>query len=108
GQVTFDVISFEKVGEYTYYIREVQGDLGGVEYDSSVFEFKVIVEDDNQGQLTAEVIDVNGPAVFTNVYTTEPGSAVIEAQKILSGQELRDGQFEFELIEEGTEKVLQT
>ncbi|GGN50502.1 Spy0128 family protein [Oceanobacillus indicireducens] len=107
GQVIFDEITFDETGEHTYTIREAQGDLGGVTYDSSKFTFKVTVEDNEKGNLVATVEEIDGPAVFTNSYETAPGSIVLEANKILEGQNLRNDQFEFELVDESGE-VLQT
>src|SRR5699024_139113 len=37
--------------------------------------------------------------VFENVYETTPDSVVFEASKTLTGQVLRQGQFEFELVD---------
>ena len=57
------------------------------------------VTDDGEGQLLATKEYTNGPAVFTNTYTPNPDSIVIEASKILRGQSLRGGQFTFELVD---------
>src|SRR5699024_7638465 len=83
------------------------GTQGGVTYDSSVFNLSVEVVDGREGQLIATVNYVNGPAVFNNNYTSNPDSVIIEAEKILEGQNLRDGQFEFELVNKSDE-VIQT
>src|SRR5699024_2290876 len=103
--VIFDEIIFDEVGEYTYTIREVQGDLGGVTYDANDFTFEVTVEDNEEGNLVATVQEVDGPAVFINSYEPAPGSIVLEAEKILEGQDLRNGQFRFELLDESGETI---
>ena len=107
GQVIFEEITLDKVGEFIYTIREVVGVLGGVTYDSKEFDFKVTVKDNGVGNLHAEVEEIDGPAVFTNSYTVAPDRVVFEARKILEGQNLEENQFEFELVDlEG--EILQT
>lgn len=97
GQVIFDEITYDKTGSHTYIIKETRGDQGGVTYDDRVIEVTVTVTDDGEGQLLATKEYTNGPAVFTNTYTPNPDSIVIEARKTLRGQSLRDSQFTFEL-----------
>ena len=107
GQVIFDEITYDQTGEFDYTIREVQGNQGGMTYDAQTFNFHVMITDNGQGQLESTLVAVDGPAVFTNTYTAAPDSVVLEAEKVLKGQELRAGQFNFELLDkEG--KVLQT
>lgn len=107
GHVSFEPIKLTEKGIYEYTIREVKGDQRGVDYDASEYEIVVEVMDDLEGQLHAKVDEINGPAVFTNTYTPSPDSVVFEASKVLEGQELREDQFNFELLDEnGT--VIQT
>lgn len=106
GDVTFDALSFDKVGTYYYQIEEVNNNLGGVAYDTRTFSVAVEVTDNLDGQLIVTPQYLNGPATFTNTYTPAPDSIVFEAKKILYGQKLSAGQFEFELLEGNT--VLQT
>ncbi|AQS52635.1 Collagen adhesin [Jeotgalibaca dankookensis] len=107
GQVIFDEITYDQTGEFDYTIREVKGNQGGMTYDGRIFNFHVVITDNGQGQLESTLVSVDGPAVFTNTYTAAPDSVVLEAEKVLKGQELRAGQFSFELLDkEG--KVLQT
>src|SRR5699024_6085022 len=107
GQVIFDGTTFDEVGVYHYTISEVEGTQGGVTYDSTVYNLSVEVVDGREGQLIATVHYVNGPAVFNNNYTSIPDSVIIEVEKILEGQNLRNGQFEFELLDESGD-VIQT
>lgn len=107
GQIIFDEMTFESAGEYHYTIREVEGTQGGITYDETEFNVVVSVMDDREGTLTVKVDYVDGPVEFNNVYVPAPDSVVFEASKLLEGQELRAGQFEFELVDaDGT--VLQT
>lgn len=107
GQVEFDYISYNSVGEHTYIIREVKGGLGGVTYDENEFHFDVVVTDNGNGQLIAVETYVDGPAVFKNQYIPSPDSVVFEADKVLEGQKLTADQFTFELLDAGG-IVLQT
>ncbi|MFF7082655.1 MULTISPECIES: Spy0128 family protein [Bacillati] len=107
GQIIFDQITYSEVGEHTYMIREVKGELGGMTYDTKEFMVRVTVEDNGQGNLVATEHYLDGPAVFTNQYVPAADSVVFEASKILNGKELAADQFVFELVDaEG--KVLQT
>lgn len=108
GQVVFNEISFKETGTYDYIIKEVEGTQGGITYDDTIFNVTVTVTDDGEGQLIAEETYSDGPAVFTNIYTTEPDSIVIEATKYLEGQELVNDQFEFELIDESGQTIQKT
>lgn len=107
GQVIFDELTYDKTGEFTYTIREVKGSQGGVTYDPTNNQVVVTVTDDGQGQLVATLTYLDGPAVFTNTYTAAPDHVVLEAEKVLEGQKIRNGQFSFELLDE-EETVLQT
>src|SRR5699024_7809322 len=107
GTITFEAINFDEVGEYDYFIREVEGNLGGITYDEREFKVTVSVTDDGEGQLHSAITKyVEGPVQFTNTYTAGPGKIVLEAEKILEGKVLGNDQFEFELVEDG--EVIQT
>ena len=67
----------------------------------------VKVKDNGKGNLLAEAKYVGGPIVFENIYKASPDSVVFEGKKILKGQELKDSQFTFELLDENN-KVIQT
>ncbi|NLC39998.1 MAG: hypothetical protein GX763_03655, partial [Clostridiaceae bacterium] len=99
GQIIFEELHYESAGKYTYIIRELEGVQGGMTYDDRQYTVVVTVEDNNEGQLIASANYLGGPAVFTNTYTPNPDSVVIEAYKILQGQNLRNGQFSFELVD---------
>jgi len=67
GLVTFDSLTYEKAGVYTYTISEVIDSLEYVTYDTSVHTIVVTVTDNQEGYLTAAV-DESKEVVFTNVY----------------------------------------
>lgn len=71
GGFAFDAITYGNPGTYEYTISEVKGDAEGVIYDDATYAVKVVVTDDGQGKLQAEVT-YNGEKavpVFTNTYT---------------------------------------
>ncbi|MBR1758230.1 MAG: Cna B-type domain-containing protein [Lachnospiraceae bacterium] len=104
GTVTFAEQTYDQVGEYKYTIVEVDGGLGGVTYDEGVVEVTVIVTDDLNGHLVAELI-YSGKKEFINTYEPAPVSAVIETKKTLEGRDLEDGEFSFSLLDEDGQLV---
>lgn len=101
--INFGEITYDKPGEYTYEVREVNGGLGGITYSDNVAAFKVTVTVNAKGELKADVEKASGKTKFTNTYTAEPvKSSVtdkIEATKTLTGRALAEGEFSFELRE---------
>ncbi len=101
--INFGEITYDKPGEYTYEVREVNGGLGGITYSDNVAAFKVTVTVNAKGELKADVEKASGKTKFTNTYTAEPvKSSVtdkIEVTKTLTGRALAEGEFSFELRE---------
>ena len=109
GKFTFTNIPLAEIGEYTFFVREVQpngtegNEKDGITYDSKEYKVTVRVTDPGDGQLVAsEPVVENGPVVFTNTYSVEPVQGIIHAQKVMNGRALRDGEFTFTLEGEGT------
>ncbi len=71
GQIIFDEIAFEEAGTYEYIVREIIDDQAGIVYDQTEYQVVVIVTDDDEGQLIAQVEYVDGPVNFTNEYKSE-------------------------------------
>ncbi len=93
---TFDVLTFDKVGTYTYTVSEVKGDKGGVAYDETVYTVTVTVTDNGEGKLVATV--EGGEAItFTNTYSAAKADVVISGSKVLTGRDIIDGEFTFQL-----------
>ena len=106
GKVSFDAISYTAEGEHTYTVKEVKGTTPGITYDSSEKQATVKVTKDGDN-LKATVVYPESK-VFTNTYSApSPAKAKISASKILEGAELKNGEFNFQLLDE-TGKVLQT
>ena len=109
GNVTFPRMAFGEAGTYTYEVSEVVGSAAGVIYDAGVRKVTIKVADDGKGSLVAET-SVDGDTTFTNTYKAESVSYSVsqdvKVSKTLTGRNLRAGEFEFELVENG--KVVAT
>ena len=111
GKVVFPSITYTEAGKHTYTVAEKAGNEGNVTYDTTVHTVAVEVADNGQGKLVSTITG-NKPA-FVNKYTAPtppptpnpqqptPATATIQANKVLTGKELKDGQFEFELTYQG-------
>ena len=97
--IGFGEITYNKPGEYTYEVREVAGELGGITYSDNVATFKVTVTVKATGGLKADVEKISGETEFKNTYSVKPVEDQITATKVLTGRDLKDGEFSFELVE---------
>ena len=102
GKVSFDAISYTSEGEHTYTVKEVKGDNATIAYDTAEKQVTVKVTRDGDA-LKAEVIYPESKT-FTNAFTPNATTATIELSKELTGRDLVDGEFSFELYE-GTNKL---
>ena len=102
GKVTFDAISYTAEGEHTYTVKEVKGNNATIAYDTSEKQVTVKVTRDGDS-LKAEVVYPESKT-FTNAFTPNATTATIELTKELTGRDLVDGEFSFELYE-GTNKL---
>ena len=98
GRVTFDAIDYTKVGNYHYTIKEKDNGLGGVTYDKKEIKATVKVTDDGKGQLVAQVSYDTANPTFRNTYLAKETTAALEANKVLTGRELKENEFAFDLI----------
>ena len=113
GSVTFDKITYTAPGTHTYTVREVNNDLGGVTYDDQLYTVHTTITDNGDGALKAEheavaVIDGKELAdeiTFNNKYEAKGTTVSIGAVKRLTGKDLKDDQFTFQLKDE-TGKVI--
>lgn len=114
GKVAFPAISFNAPGEYNYRLAEVDGGLGGVTYDTTVYDATAKVVDNGDGTLGVTwSVSKDGKAlegkeiVFANSYKAAGTSITFNAAKVLTGRDLKKGEFTFEL-RDANGKVLQT
>ncbi len=108
GKVQFQVINYDKAGEYHYTITEKKGQLGGITYDTKEVKATVKITDDGKGKLHSEIVYEKNDTTFNNTYTTQATSATFDVTKELTGRKLKAQEFEFELKEDGKPNVLQT
>ena len=99
--INFGKITYAEPGEYTYEVREVKGDAGGITYSKNVATFKVTVTVNAKGELKADVEKTSGETEFKNTYSVKPVEDQITATKVLTGRDLKEGEFSFELVEDG-------
>ena len=102
GKITFEPIEFTAEGEHTYTVKEVKGNDATITYDASEKQVTVKVTRDGDA-LKAEVVYPESKT-FTNAFTPNATTATIELTKELTGRDLVDGEFSFELYE-GTNKL---
>lgn len=100
GSWAFGDIRFEKAGTYLFKVSEVAVGtlLPGVTYDATTYNVTVVVTDNGQGNLVAEVQKPEGGFVFSNAYASDVSqSPTIHGTKVLSGRTLQEGEFSFAL-----------
>lgn len=114
GKVSFPAINFNAPGEYRYLLAEVDGGLGGVTYDTTVYDATAKVVDNGDGTLGVTwSVSKDGKAlegeeiVFANSYKAAGTSITFNAAKVLTGRDLKKSEFTFEL-RDANGKVLQT
>ena len=105
--IDFGEITYNKPGEYTYEVREVKGDAGGITYSKNVATFKVTVTVNAKGELKADVEKTSGETEFTNTYSAKTETPLtLEATKKLTGRLMADDEFKFTLSYAGHDEVL--
>lgn len=101
GTVTFPSVEYTKPGEYKYTVREVNDAKGGVTYDASTYQVTVTVKDDGEGKLVASATSNSDAITFKNSYAAAPTSVELKATKAYEGATLAEGQFTFEVVNNG-------
>lgn len=100
GVFNFGDITYDKVGEYEYQVSEINDGRTGVIYDTVKYNVKVTVTDED-GELKAVPSVENSRIVFKNSYVPIPlvmeGNSAIGGSKELTGRDLKDGEFVFQL-----------
>ena len=109
NEFNFAALTFEdgEEGIYYYLIKEVQGTLGGVTYDATMFHIKVVITDDFEGNLEAEVRLMDAESwiefdlediAFNNEYNAEQIGVTLTGMKNFGDRDLVDGAFQFSLF----------
>ena len=105
--IDFGEITYNKPGEYTYEVREVAGELGGITYSDNVATFKVTVTVKATGGLKADVEKISGEREFKNTYNAKTETPLtLEATKTLTGRSMVDDEFKFALSYAGHDEAL--
>ena len=105
GKITMGKITYTAAGKHTYILREAKGAEGnGITYDSTTYTIVTTVTDDGNGKLTVKhELQGANEAKFNNSYKPNPNefsvTDEIKANKVLTGRDLKDGEFSFELVE---------
>lgn len=95
---TFKAISYTATGSHAYQVKEVAGHDGTITYSDAVLDVTVNVTDDGgSGQLTATANKTAADLTFTNTYTPTATTATITGTKALTGRDLAEGEFSFDL-----------
>lgn len=109
GKVVFSSITYTQPGSHVYTVREVKGSETGVTYDDHSYLVYTQITDNGDGTLGVthqaisseendELVPAEGNTVtFNNIYKAEPATVTIEAVKKLTGKEMKDGEFTFQL-----------
>ena len=105
GKIVMDPVTYTAAGEHAYTLREVPGDAGnGITYDGKTYTIETTITDKGDGTLEAKhVLKGDDEAKFSNSYKPNPSefsvTDQITATKSLTGRDLKDGEFSFELVE---------
>ena len=94
---TFKAISYTATGSHAYQVKEVAGQDGTITYSDAVLDVTVNVTGDGSGQLTATANKTAADLTFTNTYTPTATTATITGTKALTGRDLAEGEFFFDL-----------
>ena len=106
GKIVMDPVTYTAAGEHTYTLRETKAGAteNGITYSTAGYTIVTIVKDNNDGTLNVEHKLQNAKkATFENAYYVTPkDSSVtdkIKATKVLTGRDMTEGEFSFELVE---------
>lgn len=106
GKITMSEITYNEPGKHTYTLREVKGGTTskGIAYSDAKFTIETTITDNGDGTLKAEhVLKDAKTAEFKNSYNLTPTESSVtdqvKATKSLTGRDLKDGEFSFELVE---------
>lgn len=95
---TFKAISYTATGSHAYQVKEVAGQDGTITYSDAVLDVTVNVTDaGGSGRLTATANKTAEDLTFTNTYTPTATTATITGTKALTGRDLAEGEFFFDL-----------
>ena len=102
----FSAITFTEPGVYFFTIKETDESGDGLTYDAEPKLVVITVTEEN-GKLTASV--AYGPELATSLTVTNTydakGEVTFEGTKTLTGRDLKEGEFSFELLDENGDVI---
>ena len=102
GNITFDKLTFKKVGTYNYTVEEVAGNDRHITYDATPYTISAIVTDNLDGTLKVTWKSGTGAILFKNTYTVDPTDAAPSVEKkITGGNPAKESTFRFTLTGTG-------
>ncbi|WP_283205010.1 Spy0128 family protein, partial [Enterococcus hulanensis] len=114
SSIEFKKLTFDQTGTYVYTIKEKAGNEAGMTYDGkTVTATIVITEKDDKLESTVTYTDddakENTANQFENTFKEKPKpiDVSLEAEKKLTGRELKDQDFSFELFD-SAEQLIET
>lgn len=106
GHVAFSELRFDKAGTYTYTVEEVKGTNEDIIYDGMKATAWITVTRD--GDALVSTVANPRDTVFNNyVKEVQPAKAKFELTKVLTGRNLKDGEFSF-VLKDDKGNVIQT
>ena len=106
GKIVMDPVTYTEAGEHTYTLRETKAGAteNGITYSTAQYTIVTTVTDNGDGTLSVEHKLQNAEeATFENVYNVTPKNSSVTDQivatKRLTGRDLKEGEFSFELVE---------
>ena len=106
GKIVMDPVTYTAAGEHIYTLRETKAGAAenGITYSAAEYTIVTTVTDNGDGTLSVEhKLQNDEKATFENAYTVTPKSSSvtdqITATKVLTGRDLKEGEFSFELVE---------
>lgn len=96
GTIAMDKTIYDKPGEHTYTLREVNGGTTskGITYSDTKYTIETTITDNGDGTLSAtHELKSATPATFKNTYSVTPLDAELDfdLSKVISGREWTDG-----------------
>ncbi|WP_304326744.1 Spy0128 family protein [Bifidobacterium thermacidophilum] len=101
GHASWEDITFEYPGVYTYAIHEMAGSDANIVYDANVYTATVTVTRNDDNTLSASVSYAGTDALLVVQNTTTTGWVEIRATKLLDGKPAKAGQFTFSITPSG-------
>ncbi len=103
GSFAFSILNYDTVGTKYYVIVENDTKLGGVTYDNTVYTVRVDIDAEGNALVAHSTVYANGDQaediIFVNEYHAKSTSVTLKGEKVLSGRNLVDGEFEFDLVD---------